>query len=120
VRVGAQVGAREKLRVAGWLWARTEQQITGGANGGWQRVAGLLGRGGNEAGGSYARWRVDAVSPHLCGLQELQHGRGVVPTSGGAGGQWRMAVRPPMSAHRPRGTNLSSLRVSLSLDAQWC
>jgi hypothetical protein len=26
VRVGAQVGAREELRVAGWLWARAEQQ----------------------------------------------------------------------------------------------
>jgi hypothetical protein len=84
---------------------------------GWQGYSGVR---GNEAGGSYAQWRVDAVSPHLCGLQELQHGRGVVPTSGGAGGQWRMAVRPPMSAHRPRGTDLSSLRVSLSLDAQWC
>jgi hypothetical protein len=30
-----------------------------------------------------------------------------------------MALRPPASAHRPRGTGLSSLRASLALDAQW-
>jgi hypothetical protein len=84
-------------------------------------VAGLLGhareRGRGE--GLYARWRVEAVSPHLRGLQELQHGPGAVATCGGADDQWKMAVRPPTSAQRPRGTGLSSLRASLALDAQW-
>jgi hypothetical protein len=30
-------------------------------------------------------------------------------------GQWRMAVRPPASAHRPRGTGLSPSRASLAV-----
>jgi hypothetical protein len=63
--------------------------------------------------------RVEAFPPHLRGLQGLQHGRRAVATCDGAGGQWRKAVRPPVSAHKPRGTDLSSLRASLALDAQW-
>jgi hypothetical protein len=35
------------------------------------------------------------------------------------GGQWGMAVRPPVSAHRPRGTGLDTSRASLAVGAQW-
>jgi hypothetical protein len=120
VHVGDQVGARGKLRVAGSLWAWAEQQEH-------RRHQWCIAAGGGVArmreemrqGGLYAPWRIETVSPHLRGLHELQHGRGVVVTCGGAGGQWRMAVRPPASAHRPRGTGLSSLLASLALDAQW-
>jgi hypothetical protein len=56
--------------------------------------------------------RVEAVPPHRRGLQELQHWREAVAMCGGADGQWGMAVRPPASAHRPRGTDLV-LRASV-------
>jgi hypothetical protein len=46
-------------------------------------------------------------------------GAEAVATCGGAGGQWRMAVRPPASAHGPRGTGLNPSRASSTLGAQW-
>jgi hypothetical protein len=46
-------------------------------------------------------------------------GAEAVATCGGAGDQWRMAVRPPASTHRPRGTVLSPSRVSSALGSQW-
>jgi hypothetical protein len=42
-----------------------------------------------------------------------------VATCGGAGGQWRMVVRPPVSTHRPGGTGLSPSRASSALGVQW-
>jgi hypothetical protein len=46
-------------------------------------------------------------------------GAEVVATCDGAGGQWRMAVRPPASTHRPHGTVLSPSRASSPLGVQW-
>jgi hypothetical protein len=42
----------------------------------------------------------------------------MVATCGGAGGQRSMAVRPPASTHRPRGTGLSPSRASLAVGVQ--
>jgi hypothetical protein len=76
--------------------------------------AALMAGGGGQLGCSSARGKrkgefyrcLEAVPPHCRGLQELQHGRGAAATCGGADDQWGMAVRPPVSAHRPRGTDL--------------
>jgi hypothetical protein len=38
---------------------------------------------------------------------------------GGADGQWGMAVRPPASAHRPRGTGLALHASVMASSAQW-
>jgi hypothetical protein len=46
-------------------------------------------------------------------------GTEAVATCGGAGGQWRMAVRPPASTHSPRGTDLSPSHASSTLGVQW-
>jgi hypothetical protein len=82
--------------------------------------------GGGQLGCSGARgkrggfhMRVEAVLPHRRGLQELQHGRGAVATCGGADGQWEMAVCPPASAHRPRGTGLGLHASVTASSAQW-
>jgi hypothetical protein len=40
-------------------------------------------------------------------------------TCGGAGGQWRMVVRPPASAHGPHGTGLNPSRASSAFGVQW-
>jgi hypothetical protein len=65
-----------------------------------------LAREERKAGGFIALGRVEAVPQQLRGLQELRHG----PRGGGdvrrTGGQWRMAVRSPASACRPRVTGL--------------
>jgi hypothetical protein len=45
-------------------------------------------------------------------------GAEAVATCGGADGQWSMAVRPPTSTHRLRGTNLSPPRASLAVGVQ--
>jgi hypothetical protein len=63
--------------------------------------------------------RVEAVPPHRHGLQELQHGRRATATCGGANGQWGMAVRPPVSAHRPRSTGLG-LHASVTASSAQC
>jgi hypothetical protein len=63
--------------------------------------------------------RVETVSPHLRGLQELKHGHGGDGDVPRTGGQWRMVVRLPASAHRARGTGLGHLRASIALGAQW-
>jgi hypothetical protein len=42
-----------------------------------------------------------------------------VATCSGAGSQWRMAVRPPASAHGPRDTGLNPSRASSTLGVQW-
>jgi hypothetical protein len=76
--------------------------------------AALMAGGGGQLGCSGARGKrkgefyrcLEAVPPHRCGLQELQHGRGAVTTCGGADGQWGMVVRSPASAHWSRGTDL--------------
>jgi hypothetical protein len=83
--------------------------------------------GGGQLGCSGARGkrkrefyrRVKAVPPHRRGLHELQHGRGAAATCGGADGQWGMAVRPPASAHRPRGTGLG-LHASITASSAQC
>jgi hypothetical protein len=72
---------------------------------------------GKGRGGFYRR--IEAVPPHRRGLQELQHGRGVVATCGGANGQWGMAVRPLASAHQPRGTGLGLHASVTASSAQW-
>jgi hypothetical protein len=46
-------------------------------------------------------------------------GAEAVATCDRAGGQWRMAVRPPASTHRPHGTDLSPSRASSALGVQW-
>jgi hypothetical protein len=46
-------------------------------------------------------------------------GAEAVATCGGAGGRWSMAVRPPASTHRPRGTVLSPSCASLVVGVQW-
>jgi hypothetical protein len=46
-------------------------------------------------------------------------GTEAVATCGGAGGQWRMAVRTLASTRRPRGTGLSHSRASSALGEQW-
>jgi hypothetical protein len=89
--------------------------------------AALMAGGGGQLGCSGARGkrkgefyrRVEAVPPHRRGLQELQHGRGAVATCGGADDQWGMAVRPPASAHRPRGTG-RGLHASVTASSAQC
>jgi hypothetical protein len=77
-----------------------------------------LGTRRNEVGGAlYARRRVEAVATHLCGLQELKHGRGGGGDVRRTSGQWGMVVRLPASAHRPRGTGLDPSRASLAIGA---
>jgi hypothetical protein len=85
------------------------------AGGGGQ--LGCSGAGGKRKGEFYRR--VEAVPPHRRGLQELQHGRGAAATCGGADGQWGMAVRPPASAHRSRGTGLG-LHASVTASSAQC
>jgi hypothetical protein len=46
-----------------------------------------LGARGKEEGGFIGQECRKTASPERRGLQELQHGRGVVATCGGAGGQ---------------------------------
>jgi hypothetical protein len=91
-------------------------EVTGGANGGRRRVA--REREEKEAGGFIATGRVEAVATHLRGLQELKHGCGGGGDVRRTGGQWRMAVRPPASARRPRGTGLGFACASWALAAQ--
>jgi hypothetical protein len=89
--------------------------------------AALMAGGGGQLGCSGAQGkrkgefyrRVEAVPPHRCGLQELQHGRGAAATCGGADGQWGIAVRPPANAHRPRGTGLG-LHASVTASSAQC
>jgi hypothetical protein len=46
----------------------------------------VLGRAQGKRKGKFYR-RIEVVPPHRLGLQELQHGRGVAATWGGADGQ---------------------------------
>jgi hypothetical protein len=85
------------------------------AGGGGQ--LGCSGTQGKRKGEFYRR--VELVPPHRRGIQELQHGRGAAATCGGADGQWGMAVRPPASAHRLRGTGLG-LHASVTASSAQC
>jgi hypothetical protein len=78
----------------------------------------VLGRAREERKGKLYR-RVEVVPPHHRGLQEFQHGRGAAATCGGADDQWGMAVRPPASAPRPRGTGLG-LHASVTASSAQC
>jgi hypothetical protein len=72
MRVEAQVGAREKLIVVGWLWARAKQQDHWWRQ--WRAAAGggvARAREEMRQGVLYAWWHAEVVSPHLRGLQEL-------------------------------------------------
>jgi hypothetical protein len=90
-------------------------------------LAALMAGGDGQLGCSGARGKrkgefyrhVEAVPPHRHGLQELQHGRGAAAMCGGADDQWGMAVRPPASAHRPRGTGLG-LHTSVTASSAQC
>jgi hypothetical protein len=87
-RVGAQVGAREELRV------------------------------GRAGGAFIGQQRSKAISPSFRWPQWQRHGRGGGWWRAVASGQWRQAVRPPASVGSPRGTGLGHLRTSMALDAQ--
>jgi hypothetical protein len=78
---------------------------------------GCSGARGKRKGEFYRR--VEEVPPHCRGHQELQHGREAAATCGRADGQWGMAVRPPVSAHRPRGTGLG-LHASVTASSAQC